>query len=73
MSWLVALFARVALLVVTISKPCISRGLDSATAGDPLLADYHPDLRPGLLHRRKCDRLGLALGRPGSAARPGSE
>jgi len=73
MSWLVALFARVALLVVTISKPCISRGLASAAAGYPLPADNHPDLRPRLLYLWKCDRLGLALGRPGTSARPGSE
>jgi len=42
-------------------------------AGNPPLANYYPGLYPGLLYRRKCDRLGLALGHPGIPARPGGE
>ena len=46
----VALFARIALLVLWLSTSLINRafhgGCDSATAGDPPPANYHPDLRP---------------------------
>ena len=50
--------------------PSIPRRLASAAAGDPPLANYHPGLCPRLFYLWKRDRLGLALGRPGSAARP---
>ncbi len=56
----------------TIGEPRIPRRLDPATAGDHPLANYHPGLCPRLLYLWKRDRLGLALGRPGIAARPGS-
>ena len=77
MSWLIALFARLALLVVWLSTPLVNRAFHGGwllpLLGILLLPHYHPDLRPRLLYRWKCDRLGLALGRPGRPARPGSQ
>jgi hypothetical protein len=76
MSWFVAFFARIALLVVWLATPLVNRafpgGLAPSTAGAPPLADDDPDLCPRLLYRWKRDRLGLALGRPGISARPSS-
>ena len=53
--------------------PGIPRRLASAAAGDHPLANYHPGLCSRLRSLwKRCNRLGLALGRPGIAARPGS-
>ena len=70
-------FARLALLLVWALTPLVNRafhgGLAPTTAWDPLLAVYHPGLCPRLCSPwKRCDRLGLALGRPGIASGPGS-
>ncbi len=76
MGCLVALFARLALLVVWVSTPLVNRafhgGLAPATAWDHLLAVYHLDLCPRLCPWKRCGRLELGMGRPGIASGPGS-
>ena len=77
MSWLIALFSRIALLCVWIWTPLVGRAFHGGWLLPLLGIILLPITTLGLCSRlrslwKRCNRLGLALGRPGIAARPGS-
>lgn len=74
MEWLLALFARVALFVVWISTPLVSRVFHEywllPLLRNPHFAVDYPDLCRRLCSCRRGFWLELALGRLGTPARP---